>query len=81
MTFYKAVFDPENTPILMWSLAGMHLAVTSFDEYFLQEFTGLIAEKRGEPDEVCHGELGVAEMPAFAFDADFHSVEGVFVET
>ena len=59
----------------------MHLAVTSFDEYFLQEFTGLIAEKRGEPDEVCHGELGVAEMPAFAFDANFYAVECVLAET
>ena len=65
----------------MWSLAGMHLAVTSFDEYFLQEFAGLIAEKRGEPDEVCHGELGVAKMAALALDADFHAVEGVLVET
>ena len=65
----------------MWSLAGMHLAVTSFDEYFLQEFTGLIAEKRGEPDEVCHGELSVAKMPALALDADFHTVKSVLVET
>lgn len=47
----------------------------------MQEFAGLIAEKRGEPDEVCHGELGVAKMPAFALDADFHAVEGVLVET
>ena len=59
----------------------MHLAVTSFDEYFLQEFTGLIAEKRGEPDEVCHGELSVAKMPALALDADFHTVKSVLVET
>lgn len=59
----------------------MHLAVTSFDEYFLQKFAGLIAEKCGEPDEVCHGELSVAKMPALALDADFHAVEGVLVET
>ena len=65
----------------MWSLAGMHLAVTSFDEYFLQEFAGLIAEKSGEPDEVCHGELGVAKMFAFAFDANFYAVECVLAET
>ena len=81
MAFCKAIFDPENTPILMWSLAGMHLAVTSFDEYFLQEFAGLIAEKSGEPDEVCHGELGVAKMPTLALDADFHTVKSVLVET
>ena len=65
----------------MWSLGGMHLAVTSFDEYFLQEFAGLIAEKSGEPNEVCHGELGVAKMPTLAFDANFYAVECVLVET
>jgi len=59
----------------------MHLAVTSFDEYFLQEFAGLIAEKSDEPDEVCHGELGVAKMFALAFDANFYAVECVLVET
>lgn len=47
----------------------------------MQKFAGLIAEKCGEPDEVCHGELGVAKMPALALDADFHAVEGVLVES
>ncbi len=47
----------------------------------MQKFTGLVAERCGEPDEVCHGELGVAKKPAFALDADFHAVEGVLVET
>ena len=47
----------------------------------MQEFAGLIAEKRGQPDEVCHGELGVAKMSALAFDANFYAVECVLVET
>ena len=57
------------------------VAVACLDKDFLQEFAGLIAEKCGEPDEVCHGELGVAKVPALALDADFHAVEGVLVET
>ena len=47
----------------------------------MQEFAGLIAEKSGEPNEVCHGELGVAKMSALAFDANFYAVECVLVET
>ena len=57
------------------------VAVACLDKDFLQEFAGLIAEKSGEPNEVCHGELGVAKMSALAFDANFYAVECVLVET
>lgn len=47
----------------------------------MQEFAGLIAEKSGQPDKVCHGELGVAKVSTLAFYAYFHTVKGVLVET
>ena len=51
-----------------------------FRQDFIQKMTGFLSKKTGDADEIGKSQLRVPKRAAFAFDADFDPVEGVFVQ-